>query len=145
MILPITELHRINAFSSLLLLLLLLVITSCVSYCMVCRACMVLARRCTSACPVCWTAAEWAASSTWPWPMTKSLSWSRAPTLCGVSRKTWRTCRSTAGHHALLSLTLFTRPQYLYTLANSVSVLPSHLLLDTVALKAFCILFRWLM
>lgn len=100
----IPELHRINQgdFVKWSLHVLLLV----------CRACMESVRRCTWVCPVCLTAAEWAASSTWPLPTKKSLSWRRAVTLCGASKKTWRTCRSTVGCHTLVhsshSLSIFT-------------------------------------
>ena len=61
--------------------------------CLIDRACLESMRRCTWACPVCWTAPAWTAWSTWHWTMRRSASSRRAATLSGASRRTWRTCR----------------------------------------------------
>lgn len=63
-----------------------------------CRTCMVLVRRSSCLCPACWTTPVWAASSTWPWRTPRCPSSRRAPTLCGASRRTWRTSEHTRTH-----------------------------------------------
>lgn len=61
------------------------------------RVCMESMRRCTWACPACWTAAAWPAWSKWPWQMMKWASCRPAPARSGTSRRTCRTSERAAG------------------------------------------------